>query len=83
MTFRDIHELLVSSVKLLLLRDFIKFVTENKDSHVDEDMESNAVAKFLKHKKFSGTAFQVRNNSFSALLSSIPFSNRLFFMFSK
>ena len=52
MTFRDIHELLVSSVKLLLLRDFIKFVTENKDSHVDEDMESNAVAKFLKHENF-------------------------------
>jgi len=63
----------------------MKFITENKDSqaYVDEDMESNAVAKFFKHKKFSGMAFQARNSSFSALLSSIPFSNRFFSMFSK
>jgi len=46
-TFRDIHELLVSSVRLLLLRDLIKFISENKDSqaYVDENMESNAAAK--------------------------------------
>jgi len=52
-TFRDIHELLVSSVKLLLSRDWIKFITENKDSqaYVDENMECNAVAKFFKHEK--------------------------------
>ena len=42
MTFRDIHELLVSSVMLLLLRDLLKFITENKDlqAHVDGNMES-------------------------------------------
>ena len=41
-TFRDIHELIVSSVRLLLLRDLIKIITENKDSqaYVDENMES-------------------------------------------
>ena len=85
MTFKDIHELPVSSVRLLLLRDLIKFITENKDSqaYVDENIESNAVAKFFKDSKFLGMAFQVRNSSFSALLSSIPFSNRLFSMFSK
>ena len=42
-------------------------------------MESNGVAKLFKHEKFSGMAFQVRNSLFSALLSNIPFSNRLFF----
>ena len=41
MTFGDIQELLVSSVWLLLLRDLIKFIADNKDSqvYVDEDME--------------------------------------------
>jgi len=40
---RDTHELLVSSVGLLLLRKLIKFITENKDSqtYVKENMESN------------------------------------------
>ena len=49
MTFRNSHELLVSSVRLLLLRDLIKFITENKDSqaYVDKNIESNAVAKFF------------------------------------
>jgi len=53
-TLRDIHELLISSVRLLLLRDLRKFITENKDSqaYVDENMESNAVAKFLSTKNF-------------------------------
>jgi len=48
-TFRDIHELLVSSVRLLLLQDLIKFITENKDSQafVDENTGSNAVVKFF------------------------------------
>jgi len=65
-TFRDIHELLVSLVRLLLLRDLIKFITENKDSqaYVDDNMESNAVAKFFKHEKISGKAFQARDTSF-------------------
>jgi len=74
-TFRDIHELLVSSIRLLLLRDLIKFITENKDSqaYVDENMESNAVAKFFKHEKFSGMTFQARNSSISALHSSTEF----------
>jgi len=74
-TLRDIHELLVSSVRLLLLRDLIKFITENKDSqvYVDENMEGNAVSKLFKHGKFSGMAFQARNSSFSALLSSTGF----------
>jgi len=53
-TFRDIHELLVSSVRLLLLRDLIKFITKNKDSQacVDENKERNAVANFLCTKNF-------------------------------
>ena len=74
MTFRDIHELLVSSVRLLLLRDLIKFITENKDSqaYVDENIESNAVAKFFKDSKFLGMAFQVRNSSFSHLSRVFP-----------
>jgi len=82
-TFRDIHQLLVSSVRLLLLRDLIKFITENKDSqaYVDENMGSNADVKFFNHEKFSGMAFQARNSSFSALLSNIPFSNRFTSMF--
>jgi len=36
-------------------------------------MESNAGAKFFKHEKFSGMAFQARNSLFSALLSSAEF----------
>jgi len=74
-TFRDIHKLLVSSVRLLVLRDLIKFITENIDSqaYVDENIESKAVAKFFKHERFSGMAFQARNSSFSALLSSTEF----------
>ena len=61
------------------------FITESKDSqaYVDENIESNVVAKFFRHEKFSGIAFQARNNSFSALLYSIPYSNCLFSMFSK
>jgi len=41
--FRDIHKLLVSSVRLLLLGDLMKFITKNTDSqtYVDENMESN------------------------------------------
>ena len=48
-TFRDMQELLVSSVRLLLLRDLIKFIADNKDSqtYVVENMESNAVATFF------------------------------------
>ena len=59
MTFRDIRKLLVSSVRLLLLQDLIMFITEYKDSqaYVDENMESNVVAKFFKHEKFLGMAF--------------------------
>ena len=54
MIFRDIHELLVSSVRQLLLRDLIMFMTENKDlqAYVNQNIESNAVAKFFKHEKF-------------------------------
>ena len=49
MTLRTMQELLVSSVRLFLLRDLIKFMTENNDSraYVDENIESNAVAKFF------------------------------------
>ena len=81
--FRDfqiyILGLLVSSVRLLLLRDLIKFITDNKDqqAYVDGNMENNAFAKF-KFFLFSGMAFQVINGSFSALLSGTPFSNRPF-----
>ena len=51
MTFIDIHELLVSSVSPLLLRDFIKFIAEYNDSqaYVEESMESDAVAKISNH----------------------------------
>ena len=82
MAFRDIRELVVSSVRLLLLRDLIKFIIENKDSqaYVDENMESNVVAKFFKHENFPEMAFQACNCLFSGLLSHIPFSNRLFSM---
>ena len=52
--FRDIQEPIVSSVWLLLLRYFIKSITENKDSqaNVDENTESNAVAKCFIHGNF-------------------------------
>ena len=48
------QELLVSSVRLLLLRDLVNFITESKDSqtYVVENIESSAVAKFHKTKKF-------------------------------
>jgi len=39
--------------------------------------------KDFKHEERSGMTFQPRNSSFSALLSSITFSNRFFSMFSK
>ena len=50
MTFKDIHELLVSSVRLLL-RDLIKFIVDNNDSKAlaEESMENKVVVKFCKH----------------------------------
>ena len=85
MIFRDIHKLLVSLVRVVLIRDLQKFITENKDSqaNINENMKCNAFAKFFKYEKFSGMAFQARISSFSVLLYSITFSNHLFSMFSK
>ena len=41
MTFIDVQELLVSSVRLLLLQDLIKFIFVNKDSqaYVNENVD--------------------------------------------
>ena len=77
MTFRDIQELLVSSVRpLLLLRDLIKFITEAKESqtYIDQERESNAVAIFNKHEKFSewcSKSLVVRFLHFSLVLPSL------------
>ena len=55
MTFKDIHELLVSSVRLLLLLDLIKFTIENKDlqAYVDESMKSTVTSNSNWHALYS------------------------------
>ena len=85
MTFGDIQELPVLSLWLVLLRDLVKFMTENNDSqaNVGENIESKVVAKFTKHEKLSGMALQVLNSLLSAFLSGTPFCDRLFTLFSK
>lgn len=66
-----------SFVMLLLLRDFTKFIIENKDSqaYVNENMVSNAVARFFRQASFFAKLFQVLNTSFFAFLFVTPISN--------
>jgi hypothetical protein len=82
--FKSTNAELESSVILFLYLFFVKFNSENRDSHahVDENIDKIAFANIFKQLNVSGIAFHVIRISSSAILF-ILLNNRLLSIISK